>query len=126
MISDERLRKKEHILKSGEFRRVYKGARARKYGAIILYCLPNNLGYSRIGFSISTRFVKSAVTRNRIRRIFREAYRKTKPKSDNGLDLVFIVKSDFGGRVSYDMLEKIYLKLLKPSTIGDRIEKMPH
>jgi len=111
MIPDERLRKKEHILKSKDFRCIYRNGRSRKLDAVILYCLPNELEHNRIGFSISSRSVKKAASRNRIRRVFREIYRRTKKDLRKGFDLVIVVRSDFGGRISHKMLEGVFLRL---------------
>ena len=43
-VSDERFRKKEHLLKSKDFNKVYKRGRAGRSDGVVLYCLPNALG----------------------------------------------------------------------------------
>lgn len=113
MIPDGKLRKTEHILKSGDFRNIYKKGRRAKFETVVLHCLPNEHEHSRLGFSISSRNVKQASKRNRIKRLFREIYRKTKKDLKKGFDLILVVRSDFGGRISYTKLETIYSKLAK-------------
>ena len=115
MIPDGKLRKREHILKSADFRRVYKLGRWAKKNSIVLYCLANDLPYSRIGFSISSKYVKNAVSRNRIRRVIREAYRTNKAIFKNGIDMVVVVKADISANLSYDTAKALLITLA-----GDR------
>lgn len=92
MISDETFKKKEHILKSGEFRAVYKKGRSFRRDGFVLSVMPNELTYSRMGFSISSANVRRACIRNRIRRSFREVYRKNKRLFKPAFDMVVIVR----------------------------------
>ena len=96
MISDERFRKREHLLKSKEFDKVYRKGLAARAEGVILYCLPNALGHNRLGFSIGSKNVRLATSRNRIRRLFREVYRKVKSGLRNGFDIVMVVRSSNG------------------------------
>lgn len=50
----------------------------------------NDLGHSRLGLSVGKRIWKSAVRRNRVRRIFREAFRLGQHELPSGLDIVLI------------------------------------
>lgn len=52
-----------------------------------MYGLPNSLGYSRLGLTV-TRKVGPAVIRNRVKRRLREAYRRNRVRLGAGLDLV--------------------------------------
>ena len=117
MTPDEKFGKPEHVLKSKDFRKIYNKGFSRKVDAVILYCLPNDLEHGRLGFSISSRSVKQAAKRNRIRRVLREIYRRTKKDLKKSYDLVLVVRSDFGGRISYKKLESIFLKLVGSARI---------
>ena len=111
MISDEKFRKKEHLLKSKDFSKVYKkGAYARGAG-IVLYCLANNLEYSRLGFSIGSKNIKRATSRNRIKRLFRDFYRKARPELKSGFDIVLVVRRDPGDELTCGFVRNIFLKL---------------
>lgn len=82
----------EHLRRPADFRRVYAARRSVSDDSLIVYAFPNGLSHNRVGFSVS-RKVGGAVTRNRIRRLFREAYRQTKHQMPTGLDLVLIPRS---------------------------------
>ena len=113
MISDERFRKKEHLLKSKDFSKVYKKGAFAKGRGVVLYCLANNLGHNRLGFSIGAKNVKRATSRNRIKRLFREFYRKSRPELKIGFDIVLVVRRDPGEDLTYDFLRRIFLTLAK-------------
>jgi ribonuclease P protein component len=57
-----------------------------------VYGCANGLEYARVGFSVS-RKVGGAVQRNRLRRLYREAYRLTRSELPVGLDLILIPRS---------------------------------
>ena len=50
----------------------------------------NDLGYSRLGLSVGKVVWKSAVRRNRVRRLFREAFRLEFEQLPEGVDVVLI------------------------------------
>lgn len=58
---------------------------------VVLCALPNDLGHSRFGFSVS-HWVGKAVVRNRAKRLMREATRLRQGNIKEGWDLVFIAR----------------------------------
>src|SRR5438270_4565831 len=82
-------RRVEHLRRPGDFRRVYDRRRSVSDGLLIVYASPNGLPYLRLGLSVS-RKVGPAVHRNRLRRLYREAFRLTRHEMPTGLDLVLI------------------------------------
>lgn len=56
---------------------------------LILYGLPNELGLTRLGLSVSRKH-GGAVCRNRWKRLLREAFRLSRPDLPVGLDLIVI------------------------------------
>lgn len=111
MISDEGFPKKERLVKTGDFRRVYKEGGAVRKEAFVFYYLANNLNRNRFGAVVAARNVKRANKRNRIKRLLREAYRKTKNKLKKGFDMVISVKKELPRTAGYAGIEKTFLKL---------------
>jgi ribonuclease P protein component len=117
MISDGKFHKREHILKTRDFGTVYKKGLSVKNGPLVLCCMPNGLAHSRVGFSISSRNIKLASRRNRIKRLLREAYRLNKDRISGPADLIFIAKRPLPEDTAYEDVKAIFLKLIKSAGI---------
>ncbi|MDZ7640589.1 MAG: ribonuclease P protein component [Desulfurivibrio sp.] len=87
------------IRKSDEYRRLYRqGRRVRGDNFALVYRLaeqrpPAEATGPRLGISVSG--VRSAVRRNRLKRLIREFFRLRRPQLDPQLELVFTVRRDF-------------------------------
>ena len=114
---DEAFAKQEHLLKTKDFRKVYKDGRSYKADFVILRLLPNAASMNRVGFSISAKSIKRAFRRNRIKRLFREAYRKNKKILKKGFDIVFVVRRDTKENFSYAEAQRLFLGLSKQAGI---------
>jgi ribonuclease P protein component len=62
-------------LGAAEVAAVLKGGRSTRTARLSLYRLPNSLAYPRLALVVPKRLAPRAVTRNRIRRLIREAFR---------------------------------------------------
>src|SRR5229473_7220253 len=82
-------RRHEHLRRPQDFRRVYDRRRSVSDQWLIVYARENDLPYLRLGLSVS-RKVGVAPHRNRLRRLYREAFRLTRHEMPTGLDLVLI------------------------------------
>ncbi|NOZ71479.1 MAG: ribonuclease P protein component [Chloroflexi bacterium] len=83
---------RRYRLRSRErFREIRRRGRSVKHPLAILLFLPNDLGYSRFGFTASRR-IGNAVRRNRARRLLREAIRLRLQDIAPGWDLIFIAR----------------------------------
>ncbi len=82
-------RKHEHLRRPADFQRVYDRRRSVSDGWLIVYACENGLPHLRLGLSVSRKF-GGAVKRNRLRRLYREAFRLTRHELPTGLDLVLI------------------------------------
>ena len=83
-------RKADRLRRSGSFSEIYRrGSRARA-SLMTVAVLPNDLGRTRLGLSVGKRCWKGAVKRNRVRRVFREAFRLSLPDLPPGVDVVMI------------------------------------
>jgi ribonuclease P protein component len=115
---DGKFAKRERILKTGDFRIVYKKGRSVKSGPFVLCYLASSRPYSRLGFSIASRNVKLAVQRNRLRRIFREAYRRNKDLIRKPHDLVIVVKGLRENDIGYIYAENAIKRLFRLAEIS--------
>jgi ribonuclease P protein component len=82
------------LVRAGDFARVFKlGSRARG-DLVTVAAAPNGSaagdGATRLGLSIGKRVWKGAVKRNRLRRLFREAFRLEYDALPRGFDIVVI------------------------------------
>jgi ribonuclease P protein component len=77
------------LRKAADFERVYGRRRSVSDANIIVYACENDLPYLRLGLSVSRKNGK-AHERNRLRRLYREAFRLTRHQMPVGLDLVVI------------------------------------
>mgnify|MGYP003393646101 CR=1 FL=1 len=117
MIPDETFAKQERLIKTKDFRKVYKDGRSYKSGFVVLRLLPNAASINRVGFSISAKSIKRAFRRNRIKRLFREAYRRNKKILKKGFDFVLVVRRDVKADFSYAEAQKLFLDLSKQAGI---------
>ena len=76
----------------------------------------NKLGYNRLGLTVSAKLA-CAVKRNRIKRLFREAYRLNEDKFADGIDLVLVARVRAVG-ASYQEIEKSLLRALKDNKVA--------
>jgi ribonuclease P protein component len=79
----------EHLRRPADFKRVYDRRRSVSDSWLIVYVCENGLPHLRLGLSVS-RKVGQATHRNRLRRLYREAFRLTRSQMPTGLDLVLI------------------------------------
>lgn len=112
-VPDESYPKNSRLVKTADFRRIYKAGSSYSSGPFILKVLPNTISINRIGFSISSRSIKKASKRNRVRRLFREAFRKNKKKLKQGFDMVIVVRKEADEKFSYKDAQNIFLSLAK-------------
>ncbi|HBT76113.1 MAG TPA: ribonuclease P protein component [Planctomycetaceae bacterium] len=88
---NERFPKTLRLRKTSQFDRVYKHRCSVADGLLIVYAMPNDLAYSRLGFAVS-RKVGNAVVRNRWKRLIREAFRRNRSQLPSGLDFILLPK----------------------------------
>ena len=74
-----------------QFRAVYAAQVRRNTGPLLVYALPNGLDHPRLGLAVPKR-VGTAVKRNRIKRMLREALRLMQHDLPGGYDLVVNVR----------------------------------
>ncbi len=103
-------RKHEHLRRSSDFRRVYDRRRSVSNEWLIVYACENGLPHLRLGLSVS-RKVGQATVRNRLRRLYREAFRLVRAEMPSGLDLILIPRKS--EEPSLEELKKGLAKLVR-------------
>lgn len=82
------------IKKSEDFAFVIRNGSAKRNGSFVVHTKSNELGYARIGISVSSK-LGHAVTRNRIKRQMRAMCGEIVDIENTSFDIVVIAKSDF-------------------------------
>jgi ribonuclease P protein component len=104
---DKRLR-----LRSNEdFKRVYKHGKSYWNRNLVIYLRKNELGYSRIGFTV-TKKVGNSVVRNKVRRRMREIIRKNIDKISGEYDIILVPKKNVVD-IDYQTLESAIIHIFK-------------
>src|SRR5947209_7094690 len=80
----------ERIDDPKDFRRAFDRRRSASEGVLVVYAVENGRAYSRLGISVSKKKVRTAVARNRVKRLLREAFRLAKSELPPGVDLVVV------------------------------------
>src|SRR5262245_37012583 len=89
LMTSQRFPTRYRLRAAEDFERVYKRRSSASDGALLVYADCNGLPHPRIGLSVS-RKVGGAVTRNRWKRLLREAFRLSREELPQGVDLVAI------------------------------------
>lgn len=74
-----RFGKRDRLISKHDYQRVFSGARRYADENFTLLSRENAVGYPRLGLAIAKKNIKTAVARNRIKRIARESFRLHAP-----------------------------------------------
>ncbi len=85
--TDEKFPRSRRLTSRRQFAKVYNGGRKARRRSFTIFGLANDVGHCRLGLTV-TRRAGSAVTRNRIKRVLRDAFRRQGPGWPESMDLV--------------------------------------
>lgn len=115
--------KKLKLKTNQQFRAVLANRFCASDELIRLYISPNNLDYPRFGVSVGTTY-GNAVTRNRLKRIAREAFRLSLEKTPRGYDYLLIYDRRWSKKSKKDpaklKMKQIYDSFVKLSQYGTK------
>lgn len=107
------LTRKERLCRRKDLKRLFINAKKVRYKGVTLLYLNNEYEFNRIAV-IAKKGFKTAVDRNRKKRLAKEAYRHFKPEIKGGYDLIiFVIPGDY----TYTDFLSIVQSLLKRSFI---------
>jgi ribonuclease P protein component len=85
----ERFRRRHRLTRQREYDAVFSGRNSAAGRWIILYGLPNRIGFNRLGLSVGRKY-GNAVKRNRFKRLAREAFRLTRKQQPTSWDWIVL------------------------------------
>jgi ribonuclease P protein component len=88
-----RLRPHERLKDPAAFRKAFERRLWASDGVLTVHGIENGRDASRLGISVSRRKVRAASTRNRLKRLIREAFRLSKADLPAGIDLVVVPRA---------------------------------
>lgn len=92
--SSQKLSRAQRVRGSADFKAVYATRKSVRLPELTVAYGSNGLPLARLGLSVSVRN-GNAVARNRIKRVFREAFRQTRHAFPAGFDYVLIPQPKF-------------------------------
>ena len=116
---DRSLRRGERLQDPSEFQRVYDGGKSYRGSLIVLFVLSLPDLERKAGF-VASRRVGNAVSRNRAKRLLREAYRHHKNTiPERGFHLVLVARNTCRG-ADFARVERDLLRLLLEAGFSSR------
>lgn len=107
--------RQQRLLKPAEFKQVFDRPCKISDANLTLLCRPNTLPHARLGLAIAKRQVKTAVARNRIKRLSRESFRRHQSELA-GLDIVVLARTSAAQLTKQELhrvLENLWRGLIK-------------
>ena len=91
MVESKRFSRNSRLTSPSDFQKVFDSNTRSADSSFVVLARPNGLDVPRLGFAVSARRVRLAVTRNLIKRIVRESFRLQQEQL-SGLDIVVLVQ----------------------------------
>ncbi|MFN0198345.1 MAG: ribonuclease P protein component [Planctomycetaceae bacterium] len=111
--------KSQRLRSAAEFKRVYDQRHSFGDRRLLVFVAANGLAWTRIGLSVSRKH-GCAVTRARLKRLLREAFRLSQHQLPSGWDLILIPRAGGSGGVNEfrESLTALSIKAARQLTVG--------
>ncbi len=106
MPHPERFARTARLLRGAEFKRVFQDPLKTADALFTVLARRNEAGGGRLGLAISKKHVRTAVARNRIKRLVRESFRKRRA-SLSRLDIVVLGRQGLGDQPNPLILQSL-------------------
>lgn len=117
------------LLNAGDYQSVFNDTSAKAFaGEFLLLAHKRNDDQVRLGLIVSKKTDKTAVGRNRIKRLVRESFRHHKTPLV-GLDIVFLARNgikELDNKTLSERLEKAWQQLAKKAKNPSKMKKRTH
>jgi ribonuclease P protein component len=110
MNAQPTFRPHERIKSSDDFRRAFERRRSASDDLLLIYGVENGRDHARLGVSVSRRKIRAAHSRNRVKRLIREAFRLNKAQMPPGIDLIVLPR---GQIAPYDAVARSLVALAR-------------
>ncbi len=114
----------ETIKENYVFKKAYNKGKKQAGKYVVLYALKRKSGI-RYGITVSKKIGK-AVVRNRIRRQIRESFRYLEPYTNDGVDLVFVVRSAAVGAEFKTLFLALQAQMKKGGILSEETAYYPY
>ena len=121
-MSDARLRRRARLVSKADYRNVFAQAEQSRDAYFTVLARANDLGFPRLGLAISKKAAKSAVVRNRIKRVIRESFRHHQHDL-GGIDIVVIGRTNLTGQDNRTFFKSLDRHWIKLATLATRCAK---
>jgi ribonuclease P protein component len=101
----------QRIVRGSDYRLIYGGGLKFNSESLVLFARPSNLDYPRLGITVS-RKIGGAVVRNRVKRVFREVFRRSCADLPNHFDFVVNAKRP-SANAAYSQLRAEFLHAVR-------------
>jgi len=97
--------KNRRLASNRQFKAVLDHGRRARDGLLTLYAAPNEHGYPRLGISVG-KSCGTAVVRNRLKRLLREAFRHSQDRIPQNLDYVLMISPSLSRKLKQSAEKK--------------------
>ena len=121
--------KSKRLVRNGQFKDILGRGLRVSDKVLTLYMAKNDCGHSRLGVSVG-KFWGSAVVRNRIKRLLREAFRQSQDRIPAGFDYLLMISRSSGKldkssakeavrQLTFEQVRASFLSLVKQASRSD-------